>query len=281
MVAQVFPTLIFKTQKTMDDYGAPDMRYGDLSARYLKSNLHLLDISSRINPYTLQEISPLNHSLSMNYRTRHEGRLVTLQECAAILFDEFRLLSGTFSIYGNYQHLIKEMITHMQTGNGMPFYNTILNNALREQILTDKSAVNSSRLLLKQAFQQNIDWSTQSYPAERAGELSKAISFSKLPKFDRFKDSFNGMGITVHDTWATHITVKSLYIDETYYRAEVHYKIQDHFGLDITDISKFKFNQFRFFRIWFMLQRYERFGYKPFMTNMEATVEISGERNEI
>ena len=85
----------------------------------------------------------------------------------------------------------------------------------------------------------------------------------------------------MHDTWATHITVKSLYIDETHYRAEVHYKIQDHFGLDITDISKFKFNQFRFFRIWFMLQRYEKFRYKPFMTNMEATIEITGGRNEI
>ena len=170
MVAHVFPALIFKTQKTMDDYGAPDMRYGDLSERYLKSNLHMLDISSRINPYTLQEISPLNHSLSMHYGSRREGRHVTLQECAAILFDEFRFLSGTFSIYGNYQHLIKKMITHMQTGNGLPFCNTVLNNALREQILTDKSAMNSSRLLLKQAFTQNIDWSTQSYPAERASE---------------------------------------------------------------------------------------------------------------
>ncbi|MGF6436848.1 YPO3983 family protein [Kosakonia sp. 1610] len=280
MVAQVFPTLIFKTQKTMDDYGAPDMRYGDLSEQYLKNNLHMFDISSRINPYTLQEINPLRKSLFMHYGSRSDGRHVTLQECAAILFDEFRFLSGTFSIYSNYQHLIKKMITHMQTGNGLPFCNTVLNTALREQILSDKSALNSSRLLLKQAIQQNIDWTNQSYPAERVGELSKAISFSKLPKFDRFKDSFNGMGITVHDTWATHITVKSLYIDGSHYRAEVHYKIQDHFGLDITDISKFKFNQFRFFRIWFMLQRYERFGYKPFMTNMETTIEIVGERNE-
>ncbi|MEE4411019.1 DUF3289 family protein, partial [Serratia sp. C2(2)] len=37
---------------------------------------------------------------------------------------------------------------------------------------------------------------------------------------------------------------------------------------------------FRFFRIWFVLQRYNQFGFKPFMTNMEATVEITGRRNE-
>jgi len=54
------------------------------------------------------------------------------------------------------------------------------------------------------------------------------------------------MGITVHDTWATHITLKSLHINNDRYQAVVHYKVQDHFGLDVDDISKFKFNQFDF-----------------------------------
>lgn len=103
----------------------------------------------------------------------------------------------------------------------------------------------------------------------------------KLPKFDRLQDNFNGMGITVHDTWATHITIKSLNIDNDHYRAVVHYKVQDQFGLDVDDISKFKFNQFRFFRIWFVVQRYNQFEFKPFMTNMESTIEITGGRNEI
>lgn len=33
-------------------------------------------------------------------------------------------------------------------------------------------------------------------------------------------------------------------------------------------------------RIWFFLQRHNQFGFKSFMTNMEATVEITGGRNE-
>ncbi|ADP10423.1 hypothetical protein EJP617_07420 [Erwinia sp. Ejp617] len=33
------------------------------------------------------------------------------------------------------------------------------------------------------------------------------------------------------------------------------------------------------FRIWFVLQRYNQFAFKPFMTNMEATVEITGGRH--
>ena len=88
------------------------------------------------------------------------------------------------------------------------------------------------------------------------------------------------MGITVHDTWASHITLKSLNISHDSYRALIHYKVQGHFGLDVKDIGKLKFDLFRFFRIWFVLQRYNKFAFKPFMTNMEATVEITGNRNE-
>jgi len=58
----------------------------------------------------------------------------------------------------------------------------------------------------------------------------------------------------------------------------VRYKVQDHFGLDSDDTSKFKFSQFRFFRIWSLLQRYSEFSFKPFMANMETTIEFSGTR---
>jgi len=69
-------------------------------------------------------------------------------------------------------------------------------------------------------------------------------------------------------------------IENDRFRAVVHYKVQDHFGLDVDDLSKFKFSQFHFFRICFVLQRYNQFGFKPFMTNMEAAVEITGFRDE-
>lgn len=77
-------------------------------------------------------------------------------------------------------------------------------------------------------------------------ELINAIYLGKLPEFDRVQDSFNGLGISVHDTWATEICIKSLQISETGYRAVINYKVQDHFGFDNEDLHKFKFNQFRF-----------------------------------
>jgi len=170
------------------------------------------------------------------------------------------------------------MITHMQNGNGMPFHDMSLNQALKEHLINDNSLGNITRLLLQKALEDNIDWQNSIYPSIEKAKLYEAISGGKLSKFDRFQDNFNGMGITVHDTWATHITIKSLHINNNRFRAVVHYKVQDHFGLDSDDILNKKFSQFHFFCIWFVLQRYTQFGFKPFMTNVETTLEITGMR---
>lgn len=86
------------------------------------------------------------------------------------------------------------------------------------------------------------------------------------------------MGITVHDTYTTQITLKSLLINNSGFNACINYKSQDHFGLDKDDISKGKFNALRFFRIWFVLQRYEKLGFRPFITEMETDIYLSGGR---
>ncbi|GAA0499051.1 DUF3289 family protein [Tatumella terrea] len=278
MTALQFPCTLFKTQNRMDDYSAKDMRCGDLTAEQLKSNYGLVDISTRANPYTLTKVTPFTQPQSMFYGSRGEGEKISRTQCANILFDELRDLSRLFSVYGPYKHLIKRMITHMQNGNGKPFSSMHLDNALKMHIVNEKTE-NSTLSKIKYALNENINWKAGIYPVKDKNEFRKAILEGKLPKFDRFQDNFNGMGITVHDTWATEITIKNLQIDNNHYQAVLHYKVQDHFGLDVNDISKFRFNQFRFFRIWFVLQRYDKFNFKPFMTNMETTIEITGVRN--
>ena len=277
MTALRLPCTIFKTQQRMDDYSADDMRYGDLTESQLKNEFHLLDVSTRVDPYTLMEITPFRQPHSRFYGSRGAGEKHSPAECAAILFDEMRHLSQSFAIYGPYKHLIEEMITHMQHGDGEPFSSHYLDSALRMHIVNDEDSENSTRLLLQDTLKLNIDWENKICPTVVKEELTKAISKGKLPKFDRLQDNINGLGITVHDTWATHIILESLHIDNHCYRARVKYKIQDHFGLDAYDILKSKFNLFRFFRIWFVLQRYNRFGFKPFITSMDATVELKGE----
>jgi uncharacterized protein (TIGR03034 family) len=265
----------------MDDYGARDMRYGDLTEAQLIKHYHLENVSTRVNPYTLTKVIPFSQSQLMPYGYRGDMAKMTPQQCARILFDEFRHLSRMFALFSPYRHLIDKMITHMQYGNGAPFRDMLLDRALKEIILNDSSQYNSTRLSLKKTIFDKIDWSRRIFPESQKVQLYNAISSGILPKFDRFQDNFNGMGITVHDTWATQITIKSLHIDNNSYQAVVHYKVQDHFGLDDDDIMKNKFSQFRFFRIWFILQRYNLFGFKPFITNIETDIEIVGSANEL
>ena len=207
MTALQFPCTLFKTQNRMDDYSAQDMRCGDLTAEQLKSNYGPVDISTRSLPHTLQKVTPFTQPQSMFYGSRGEGEKISRPQCANILFDELRDLSRLFSVYGPYKHLIKRMITHMQNGNGKPFSSIHLDNALKAHIVNDETE-NSTLSKIKYALNENINWQTGIYPVTGKNEFQKAILEGKLPKFDRFQDNFNGMGITVHDTWATEITIK-------------------------------------------------------------------------
>ncbi|WON77166.1 YPO3983 family protein [Serratia sp. UGAL515B_01] len=272
-----FPCTVFRTQRRMDDYGADDMRCGDLSETQLKNDFKLNHVSSKVSPYTLTLAKQLKlraYGYGFEADTDLKSKKITRQECANILFDEFRSLSKQVSFYGPYQKLIGKMIDHMQKGNGAPFRDMLLNAALKEQIHSDNTE-NSTLLLVKNALTDNIDWEKKCYPEEVKSLLTTAISSGRLPKFDRLQDRVNGLGITVHDIYAAHITIRSLQIDNDRYRAVVHYNVQDHFGLDDDDIREFR-NYSLLFRIWFVLQRFNQFAYKPFMTNMEATVEITG-----
>lgn len=124
-----------------------------------------------------------------------------------------------------------------------------------------------------------IDYTSKGFPHERLGNLTSAIKLSVLPKFDSLLlDKINGMGITIHDVYATKIEILRLDVNNHGWKANVRFTGQDHFGLDVSDIRKQKFNQFLFFRIWFVLQRFDKLGFRPFLKNMQAVINIEGKR---
>ena len=275
-----FPCMLFETQKKMDDYAAEDMRYGDLSESLLKSYFHLNDVSTRVDPWTLTRVTPFNQPHSRFHGSRQPGASVSREACIALLFDEFRALSRfPFAVYSPYRMVIEQMISHMQHGGGSPFENTLLDAALKERIVEDKKKGNSLEVL-RQAIIENMLWEKGILPESKRDTIFTDMKECRLPKFNRIKDSFNGMGITIHDIFSAQIIIEDLVVQGDKFTAVIRYNIQDHFGLDNDDILKAHFHQFRFFRIWFVLQRYERFACKPFMTNMCARVEISGNKNE-
>ncbi|EAA8370440.1 DUF3289 family protein, partial [Salmonella enterica] len=152
-----------RRRRKMDDYSASDMRCSDRSESQLKAQFHLTDVSTRANPYTLTKVTSFNQPQPIFHGSRGEGEIIR-QQCAAILFDELRALSGLFAMSGPYKPLIKQMIPHIQKANGAPFRYMLLDRALKDHILSD-STPNSSRLrlagLLKNILTRNISITRQ------------------------------------------------------------------------------------------------------------------------
>lgn len=279
MTNAVFPQTIFMTQRPFNDYGADDMRYGDISADRLIREFGLKNISNIVDPYTLTRLTTFDNPQSRFagvYGGAHRGGTISVQDCARLLFEEMQKTSLPYSFVGPYRYLINQMLRHFQRSTGTPFSDSQLNAAYQDKIVNDNSH-DSMKLAIQQEFNDHIDFSTFGYPQNRVAELSKIIRSRVLPKFDSFLlDKVNGMGITVHDVHATKIDIISLDVEEQGWKACIKFIGQDHFGLDVDDIRKRKFNQLDFFKIWFVLQRYNKFGFKPFLTNMEATITLQG-----
>jgi len=268
-----FPFTVYQTKNKMNDYRADDMRYGDLSEFHLKEYFGLREIVEGVNPYT----SEVSRYPSGNYSFARPAIITekrSHEDIAAILFDQFRRYSAPVSFMG-YRKLFIRLVDHLQTGRGEPFNDELLDKAYHQQIVGDKSK-ESSLEKIKRVIKNNIDLNTGAYPASNRERFGEELSYTVLPRFDRWVDRVNGLGISVHGIYATHITMISLLVEGNAYTATIHYRGQDHFGLDDIDIMDLRFHNLPIFRIWFLLQRWEKFGYKPFMTNMEATVEIKG-----
>jgi len=272
---QHFPCVVYETQNKMDDYQAPDMRYGDLNAHRLMTYYGLTDVSTLVDPYTLQQL-PGNSVHIPLYQPLPKRVMLSREECIRRMFNEMRSLSHMpFSLYGPYRYVINEMIDHLQYGHGQVFRSPLLNQALREQITQDSSE-NNTLIRIKSVLDVIIDKQKKTVPTSLKPLTKERLSSGRLPKFNRLEDRTNGLGITVHDTWATHITITSFVFGTTSWKALVHYRIQDHFGLDDDDILNWEFRQWRFFRLWFVLQRYSAMAHRPFITEMETTMEIAG-----
>lgn len=253
------------------------MQYGDLTADQLQKRYFLTDVSETVDPYTGVRLTPFNLPQSRFYRssTVNNAGSCSPRACAQLLFDEMRSLSWPFAIYSPYRQLINKMIDHMQQADGAPFSDAALDMALRNQLLEDDSD-NSSLKAIRETINRYVDYAKGIYPEKHFPHFNNNIKDMILPKFVRKEDNFNGLGITIHDIHAVQIKIASLDFNSGGWVARVQYLAQDHFGLDDNDIMKDKFRQFRFFRIWFVLQRYEKFGFKPFFNNLSATISISG-----
>ena len=279
MTKSFFPQVVFTTQRKFNDYGTCDMRYGDLSESRLKREFSLANVSDLVDPFTLTKLTAFDNPQSRfsgSYGQGHRGKSISIQDCASLLFEEMQIKSLPYSFVGSNKYLINKLLRHFQLSTGTPFSDPQLNFAYTNKIINDNS-LNGVKNSIYQEIDEHVDYSNYFYPQDRIPELGKIISSRTLPKFDSpLLDKINGMGVSIHDIHATKIEILYLNVDSKGWNARIKFIGQDHFGLDNEDIRKKKFKQFQFFKIWFILQHYDKFGFRPFFTNMEAIIDLRG-----
>ncbi|EMW2357437.1 DUF3289 family protein [Escherichia coli] len=268
------PCTLFETISLFDDFSADDMQYGDMVEQDFLS-LGLNDISAKVDPYRLIKYHfPGPGSINVAFSASSSGTKISQRECTDILFAEMKELAKMLSFFGQYKTLIEDLIEHFRYGNGSNFHSQQLNLSFHEKI--NKYGYNSPIRIIKECIENGINStpSTGYQPLILQSIKTKLLS-SRLNKFNDFEDSFfNGLGISVHDISAQKISLLSFQKYAIGWSATIHFVAQDHFGLDVTDIKNKTYSKYRFFRIWFFLQRHKDFAFKPFFTNFNTIERI-------
>ncbi|HED3853665.1 TPA: DUF3289 family protein [Enterobacter soli] len=266
-----FPCTLFETVARFDDYRTDDMQCGDMGDEELQM-LGLRDISAQVDPYRLVRYDfPATPHLDGFLGSTPAGTKILHEECIDILFTEMKELSQLFSFQGEYKMLIGELIDHFRYGNGRGFYSQRLNSAFHERI-NDYSKDNPL-ILIKDGIQKYLN-SKEIYYPELFSYVKKRILDSRLPKFNYKNDRVNGLGVSIHDISDQKITLSNIQKYAIGWSATLYFEAQDHFGLDVVDIKNEFYSQFRFFRIWFFLQRHKDFAFKPFFTNFHSVERV-------
>ncbi len=245
-------------RKKMNDFTVDDMRYGDLTKEQILAQGKL----NRVNVFG--EEFKIN---LFDFNKTVDEHFASMESMAF------------WTAWGEYTALIQIMLEKFRKNEGGVLRHELLNKAFLEH-KTTKECVEKIKKIIDELLHDN---GFRSLTLEDLGELNLRISKeAKLPKFDDW-DWFNGLGITIHDTYSTKVYLDDFEIIETdtvsphskKFKLRLTFQIQDHFGLDTDDVNGKGFEDLPWFCSWFILQRYKPYGFKPFINeaNFSTWVE--------
>lgn len=251
--------LIYSTKNKMNDFTADDMRYGDLTKEQILAQGKL----NRVNVFG--EEFKIN---LFNFNKTVDEHFASMDSMAF------------WTASGEYAPLIQIMLEKFRKNEGGIMQHELLNKAFLEH-KTTKECVEIIRKLIDELLLNNqCNQLSQNDLRELRAKIGRNVT---LPKFTDL-DWFNGLGITIHDTYSTKIYLDDFEVMETEtrglrrksFKARLTFKIQDHFGLDIGDVNGKVFELSSWFCSWFILQRYKPYGYKPFINESNFSIWIDG-----
>lgn len=245
--------------KTMNDFTVDDMRYGDLTKEQILAQGKL----NRINIF------------GEEFKVNFFDFTKTVDEHFASMDS-----MAYWTAWGEYAPLIRIMIDKFRKNEGGVLHHELLNKAFQEHETT-KECVDTIKKIMLEIFHENqFNRLSSDDLDDIAAKIAARVT---LPKFNKI-DWFNGLGITIHDTYSTKIYLDDLEIIETEiggfhrknFKVRLLFQIQDHFGLDIGDMNGKIFELSSWICSWFILQRYKNFGFKPFINEANFSVWVEG-----
>ncbi|MEI8634728.1 DUF3289 family protein [Vibrio sp. PP-XX7] len=267
-----YPVLVYQTHKRMDDKSSPDMQSCNES-------------KEKIEQYGFLKVFK-----QKNYYSHKEGYTISNEDQFSLSAEEhFKRMRGLetfFSRKGKTAHIFNEMVDKFELNQGGNYSSPPLNEALRNHASTDKFHQSLLRFM-KKYLVKNKYQITPMLLAESSDYLTNSDDSVKLPKFEiSSEDLMNGTVLAIHDIWSMQVYAENLEYKGGKIRGTFKYIVQDHFGLDSDDINNhysFKenpfmlnpFELFRGFRSWHLLQHYTGYGYQPFFTDIEFTLDMT------
>lgn len=265
-----FPLLVFETKNKMDDFTAPDMLCGDES-------------KETIIEYGL--FNPFKDTYSQpNAGYPLSGYTVSEDQFKLPAAEHFKRMRGLGDFFSNSKigslmgfetsSIFSDMVDKFERNEGGYYSNPLLTNALKNHETTA-----NFHKALKECLEENLK--NGKLPDDIVDISShylgkKGKQPSSLPKFvSDFigEDLYNGTVLTVHDIWSMRVYVENLEYKGNQIRGTFKYEIQDHFGLDTNDINHdlSDMKPYEFidgFRSWYLLQHFEGYKFKPFITTI-------------
>lgn len=240
--------------KKMNNFTADDMRHGDLTKEQILAQGRLgLGEKFKFNLF--------------NFNKTVEEHFASMESMAF------------WTAWGEYAPLIRIMLEKFRKNEGGILRHELLNKAFLEHSNTKECVTKIRGFIIKRLHSNNF--CSLSKSALKA--INNDIKGIRLPKFTDI-DWFNGLGISIHDTFSTRIYIDNFIIDEKEsggisrkkFQVRLTFQIQDHFGLDISDMNCILFENISWFCSWFMLQRYNEYNFKPFINEANFSVWING-----
>jgi hypothetical protein len=229
------------------------------------------DLSTK--PMSMEKIRNVSHHFSHNdFYMSETTNPVSIETHKSRMKSTMKFYSR-----GEMEDVAVDMYKHFVSGKGTDYHNATLdknakeNENMKEHIKAAKDGL-TERL---NAYEGNIkkmkfDINT----------TDKNVYFDALQGLTHlaFPDVFEGSGITVNDVWGYRITVKEYVLNNKQYSGILKFQLDDHFGLDKSDVRKLKTGIDNGIRAWFILQHYEKYTgkCKPFMTRISFEVKFSG-----